>query len=194
MRLLILAGILSLIVFDASANGDNETKLSTSTEHHVGAYRADAAQTAQDSIEEIVTWLSSNFDLPAIRERPAIEFASKTKLTMMRLSDHAYWQGFSQDEDIDQLTQRTVAIYDTSSKTILLPEEWIGRSPADQSVLVHEMVHHVQNLAKLKYECPSAREKVAYLAQDKWLERFGKNLENEFGVDMFTVVVSSACM
>jgi hypothetical protein len=56
------------------------------------------------------------------------------------------------------------------------------------------MVHHLQNLAGVKFECPAAREKAAYLAQDKWLARFGKSLESDFDVDMFTVVISSACM
>src|SRR5258707_15291269 len=44
---------------------------------------------------------------------------------------------------------------------------------------VHGMVHHLQNLANLKFECPMAREKLAYLAQDKWLGRFGTSLEKE---------------
>ena len=39
-----------------------------------------------------------------------------------------------------------------------------------------------------------AREKVAYMAQDKWLKRFGTSLESEFDLDMFTVLISSACM
>jgi hypothetical protein len=192
IRLLILAGVFSLIATGSSvANADDETKVSFSADHYA---RADAPQLAQHLFEEIVTWLSSNFELPAVRERPAIDFASKTRLTKMRLADRAHRQGFTQEEDVEQLAQRTVAIYDTSSRTILLPEDWIGTSPADQSVLVHEIVHHLQNLAKLKYECSGAREKVAYLAQDKWLARFGKSLENEFGVDMFTLVASSACM
>jgi len=38
------------------------------------------------------------------------------------------------------------------------------------------------------------REKLAYLAQDKWLSRFGMSLEKEFEVDLFTVLISSACM
>ena len=38
------------------------------------------------------------------------------------------------------------------------------------------------------------REKPAYLAQDKWLAQFGLSLEKEVEVDMFTVVVSSACI
>jgi hypothetical protein len=56
------------------------------------------------------------------------------------------------------------------------------------------MVHHLQNVGGLKFVCPQAREKLAYLAQDKWLERFGLSLENEFDVDMFTVLITSACM
>ena len=157
--------------------------------------RPDATRCAEGLLDEIVTWLSSNFDLPAIKDHPAIELASKTKLATMQAEDSARWQGLTQAEGIDQSTQRrVVALYNVKSKTIFLPDDWIGKSPVDQSVLVHEMVHHLQNLANLKFECPMAREKVAYLAQDKWLGRFGMSLENDFDVDMFTVVISSACM
>ena len=157
--------------------------------------RRDKTRTEENLFDEIVNWLSSNFDLPAIKDRPNIEFASNTKLATMRAADRAHWQGFTKDEGGDQLAQRrVVALYDNKSKTIFLPNNWIGTSPTDQSVLVHEMVHHLQNLAKLKFECPMAREKVAYMAQDKWLGRFGTSLEKEFDVDMFTVLISSACM
>ena len=133
--------------------------------------------------------------MPAIEDHPNIKFASKTKLATMQAEDRAHWQGLTQDEGIDQLDQRrVVALYDNNSRTIFLPDDWIGKSPADQSVLVHEMIHHLQNLANLKFECPMAREKLAYLAQDKWLVRFDTSLENEFDVDMFAVVISSACM
>ena len=157
--------------------------------------RPDATRSAEDLLHEIVSWLSSNFDLPAIEDHPNIKFASKTKLATMQAEDRAHWQGLTQDEGTDQPAQhRVVALYDHKSRTIFLPDDWIGKSPADQSVLVHEMVHHLQNLANLKFECPMAREKLAYLAQDKWLGRFGTSLENEFDVDMFTVLISSACM
>jgi hypothetical protein len=46
-----------------------------------------------------------------------------------------------------------VAVYDDSKRTIYLPEGWTGVSPAEQSLLVHEIVHHLQNLGNLKYEC-----------------------------------------
>jgi hypothetical protein len=154
---------------------------------------SDAIQPVGDLLDGIATWLSSNFDLPAIKERPVVEFASRMELARLRASDRAHAQGFM--ESNGQLAQReVVALYDNKTRTILLPDDWGGTSPADQSVLVHEMVHHLQNLGNLKFDCPSAREKEAYLAQDKWLERFGLSLEHEFDVDMFTVLIASACM
>ncbi len=157
--------------------------------------RPDVTRFSEGLLDEIVSWLASNFDLPAPRDRPAIEFASKAKLALMHANDSAHWQGFTQSKGIDQSTQRqVVALYDSKSRTIFLPDDWIGKTPAEQSVLVHEMVHHIQNLAQLQFECPMAREKLAYLAQDKWLRQFGTSLEKEFDVDIFTVLISSACM
>jgi hypothetical protein len=157
--------------------------------------QSDATRLAEGLLDQIMSWLASNFDLPAIKVRPVIKFASKMELAMMTARDRAHFQGLPQAEALDQLNQRPVlALYDNTSKTIFLPDDWIGTSPVDQSVLVHEMVHHIQNLAELKFECPMAREKLAYLAQDKWLGRFGTSLEREFDVDMFTVLISSACV
>jgi hypothetical protein len=151
---------------------------------------SEATRHASELLDEIATWLSSNFDLPAVRERPVIAFASKMKLATMRARDRA-----STDHGLLELGQRqVVALYDDQSRTIWLPDDWAGTSTVDQSVLVHEMVHHLQTLGKLKFDCPQAREKLAYQAQDEWLHRFGLSLEKEFDVDMFTVLISSACI
>jgi Domain of unknown function (DUF6647) len=194
---LLVAAIASLTLAGSSqayCHDDLESGVAAA-ESPSGQLPPDAARSAEDLLDEIVTWLSSNFDLPAIKDHPAIELASKTKLATIHAEDRANWQGLTQAEEINQSTQRrVVALYNIKSKTIFLPDDWMGKSPADQSVLVHEMVHHLQNLAELKFECPMAREKLAYLAQDKWLGRFGMSLEKEFDVDMFTVVISSACM
>ena len=146
-----------------------------------------------------MTWLSSNFDLPAIQDHPTIEFVSKAKLATIRAEDSAISEGRTRtpgiDDRVESANQRhVVALYDNNLKTIFLADDWAGTTPVDQSVLVHEMVHHLQNLGKLTFECPRAREKLAYLAQDKWLRRFETSLEKEFEVDMFTVLVSSSCM
>jgi hypothetical protein len=61
-------------------------------------------------------------------------------------------------------------------------------------VLVHEMVHHMQSLGGIHYECLREREKLAYAAQDKFLQLFGRSLENEFEVNPFTILVRSTCV
>ena len=156
--------------------------------------RAGAVLVAQSLFDEVVSWICENFDLPITQSRPNIRFATKAELTLMRILDRTQWDGFVPNEKEFSAERHVVAVYDTQSQTIYLPENWSGRSAADQSILVHEMVHHLQKLTGMRFECPAAREKVAYLAQDKWLERFGLSLEREFDLDMFTVVVSSACM
>jgi hypothetical protein len=90
--------------------------------------------------------------------------------------------------------REVVAVYDDKTRTIYLPESWTGETIAEQSVLVHEMVHHLQNLAGQKFACAGEREKPAYFAQDQFLKLHGLDLEKEFDVDMFTIIAISACM
>jgi hypothetical protein len=161
--------------------------------------QADASRPTQTLLTEIVTWLSANFDLPAIQDHPSVQFVSPAKLASMRYEDDGFSPNRTHEtrvyEPVEAAHQReVVALYENTTKTIFLSNLWTGTTPAEQSVLVHEMVHHLQNLGKLKFECAMAREKLAYIAQDKWLKRFGKDLETEFDVDMFTILISSACM
>ena len=125
----------------------------------------------------IVTWLSFNFALPAIYDQPRIEFVSPGAIQAAR-------HGASRAE----------AYYDDATRTIYLANVWSGKSPAEVSVLVHEMVHHVQNEAGLKYACPQEREKLAYDAQREWLALFGRNLMKEFKLDPMTLLVRTNCM
>ena len=189
----LLSVILSMISVASFATEHRDRWPPPSFDEQVGR-RNEGIMLAQSLFDEVVTWLGGNFDLAASSERPKIEFASKDKLLRMRVADRAEWQGFTQAESEPTTERNVVAVYDTVSKTIFLPDDWIGVSAADQSILVHEIVHHLQNLSQQKFECPAAREKLAYLAQDKWLAKFGTSLEREFDLDMFTVVVSSACM
>ena len=113
------------------------------------------------NLTDIVTWLSANFDLPATREHPRVEFAPPLKIAAMRYKGMLplAWR---EDSIRDPATQtaglrEVVAIYNDTSKTIFLSEGWTGTSPAEMSVLVHEVVHHLQNLAGLKYDCQIGR-------------------------------------
>jgi hypothetical protein len=112
----------------------------------------------------IVVWLSANFGLPATYDFPRIERMSSAEMA------EVFHQSMSADlrtaMSIDEM-QPVYSLYDNETKTIYLRPEWTGRTPADLSLLVHEMVHHLQNLSPHTYQCPLARERLAYEAQEK---------------------------
>jgi hypothetical protein len=143
----------------------------------------------QAMLVEIETWLSKTFDLPLPTTHPRIELASPARIAALR---YRAFKLQSSDANAGDGSD-TLAVYDNATQTIYLPEGWTGMKPAEMSVLVHEMVHHMQRQAKLKYECPPASEKVAYEAQIRWLVGFGLTLESEFGIDAFTLLVRTAC-
>ena len=135
----------------------------------------------------IVVWLSANFPIPTNFNHPRIEYVPQAKMVEMRV--HAMHGVTKSAGEIPNV----VAIYDDERQTIFLPEGWSATTPAQLSLLVHEMVHHLQNLSGQKFECPAAREKLAYLAQDLWLKQFGRSLESDFEVDKLTIIIKSAC-
>ena len=144
----------------------------------------------------IVLWLSANFGLPSTFEHPTIKFLSASEMKAARSDTppiqplgKASNNAFSKPEDIRTL----VAFYDGDRKIIYLSNEWTGQTAADTSVIVHEMVHHLQREGGLQYECPSAREKIALEAQDKWLKLFGHSLEGDFHIDRLTMLVTTSC-
>jgi hypothetical protein len=150
----------------------------------------------QSLLTAIVTWLSLNYGLPASFEHPRVEIVPPMQIAALRYGgvpkDRALQVAGTRNPEA-RAGQDVVAVYDDARHTIYLPEGWSGRNAAETSVLVHEMVHHLQNLAGLKHECPQAREKLAYEAQDQWLKRFGQDLETAFEIDKMTLLVRTRC-
>jgi hypothetical protein len=147
----------------------------------------------------IVTWLSINFGLPAIYEHPRVAFVSAAAMSDLRTGRVASNEpaGVAAEAELVatlESGQDVHAFYDDRSETIYLPEGWTGTTPAEVSVLVHELVNNLQNVAGLRYDCPEAREKPAYRTQARWLELFGEDLAEEFEIDAMTILVRTNCM
>jgi len=131
----------------------------------------------------IATWLSANFDLPAASRLPRVQITAAKRIAATR------YGSVPPDRRRD-----VIAIYDDKSETIRVAEGWTGRTHADISIIVHEMVHHLQNLDRRSHPCPQAREKLAYAAQEKWLRLFHRSLASEFDIDAVTLKLSTTCM
>jgi uncharacterized protein DUF6647 len=150
----------------------------------------------QRSIQVIATWLSAEFGMPEFDQYPRIEFVPPEQMAMLRYagSPQAWAQNKMSSGGLATLSRETVAIYVDAERAVYLSTAWTGNSPADLSVLVHEMVHHLQNLAGEKFECSQAREKPAYAAQERWLARFGGSLEADFELDGFSLLAKTRCL
>ena len=146
----------------------------------------------------IVTWISANFELPPDYNHPSIKLVPAVQITFLRYKAFmpAQREVLSLQTETGQPSnsREVVAVYDDLTKTIFLPDTWKGETAAELSVLIHEMVHHLQNSAGKKYNCAGAREELAYAAQDKWLNLFGRNLSTDFQIDAFTLNMSTACL
>jgi hypothetical protein len=166
----------------------------TADQLSVGRVGGDSrVELALRSLQAIATWLSTEFGFPALARYPRIEFATPERLAMLRYSSSPQPLAHN-NNGLAALSQDTLAIYLDAESTIYLSTAWTGNSPADLSVLVHEMVHHQQNLASEKFECPQEREKLAYAAQERWLARFGRSLEVDFKLDGFSLLPKTRCL
>jgi hypothetical protein len=144
----------------------------------------DGKHPTRASLAVIAQWVSTNLELPMIKDMPRVELVPSPELA--RLGN----KGLSSFYD----GGKPAAVYDDATRTIYLPESWTGNSPAEMSVLVHEVAHDMQNQAGIKYACEDARAEPAYLAQDKWLQTYGLTLKQEFRIDMFAIEVMASCL
>ena len=149
---------------------------------------------AQELLSAIATWLSAEFELPTVRSLPKIEIVPAARINAMHYG--RLLPGSSPTESTPPVRSQgdIVAVYSDAARTIYLPEGWTGNTPAELSVLVHEMLHHLQNAAGLKYNCPQEREALAYRAQERWLGLFGRSLAQDFEIDGFSLLVKTRCI
>lgn len=151
----------------------------------------------QPLLTAIEAWLAFQFNLPSVERQPHIELANPGRIAALRYQGLLSGSGRESASNgaLDLSSERDiVAVYSDEAQTIFLPEGWTGTTPAELSILVHELVHHVQNAAGLKYACPQEREKLAYDAQERWLGLFGHNLEHDFELDGFSLLVKTRCL
>ncbi len=147
----------------------------------------------------VVIWLAANFGLPATFDHPVVKFTPALEIAYLRHGAHdAEMKRAVRVEYAQEMAstkgRQVVAVYVDENTTIHLPVGWTGQSPAELSILVHELVHHLQNRSQLKYACAAEREKLAYAAQAKWLGLFGTSLAKEFEIDALALKLSTTCM
>ena len=84
------------------------------------------------------------------------------------------------------------ALYENS--VIYLPTGWKPAGNREKSILLHELVHHVQRTNNVTVPCRGALEQEAYELQVRWLEEHGEaDPYKLIGTTPFTVYMLYAC-
>jgi hypothetical protein len=132
----------------------------TSMSQAAGQPESGSVDSLDNSLRSAGAWISNIFDLPDIQTLPAIRRIPSEKLALLsgtsiasdRLPDTAVMHQRSAHE--------MVARYDYAKKTIYLSGGWNGSTPAEMSMLVHLMAHHLQNVrthASSRFRCSASR-------------------------------------
>jgi hypothetical protein len=116
----------------------------------------------------IASWLSANFGMPTMRRLPRVEYVPASQI-----------EGRQSVQLLPTDTiMETPAAYERRTHTIYLPNGWNGSTPAELSVFVREMVHHLQNEANLEYLCTPSGAKLALAVQYRWLAMFDAQVQH----------------
>jgi hypothetical protein len=133
----------------------------------------------------LAAWVAQAMAEPLPAALPRIVFGPRREMAALRTGQ--------EPEAQEARPLEVVALYDDAGQTVHLPEGWTGATPAEMSVLAHEMVHHLQNLDGRKFACPGEREAEAYAVQERWLAQFGTSLGEAFGMNRMALFVLTRC-
>jgi hypothetical protein len=139
-------------------------------------------------VAAVTGWVAADLGEPVPGEMPAVAFMDRAEMRFIR---YPKAQQPSHDAHGETGVQ---ALYLDESQTIVLPTGWSGATPAEVSILVHEVVHHFQALRGDIHACPAAREKLPFEVQGRWLEAHGESLESAFGIEGLFLLVATNCM
>jgi hypothetical protein len=123
-------------------------------------------------------WVSGYLQIHQRYELPCVRHANADFISTVRARNtHSKWL--------------SMGAYDDVTQTIYLPEAWRGDPLLDASILIHNLVYHLQNVSGAEYDCTWDRERLAYAAQEQWLRLHGTNLAESFQIDRAIFLLSS---
>lgn len=143
---------------------------------------------ANPIFEEYIGWIVANSDFEYNGEPlPRVERTSKEMLLIMLYGDTAV----AQAEFNGTYLPPVEAIYDNETDTIFLPYETDLDDFANHHIIVHELVHYLQDINGITDECVGRLETPAYKLHEKWQDEVNHPAERPNG--LFVIMLELAC-
>jgi len=113
----------------------------------------------KEILTALMIWLGANTPFNTNYDIPNILFVTQDQMEEM------FYKGSN------KMPNTLHGLYDKESDTIILSDQWDRRKPWDMSVLLHEMIHYLQDQNKMKFNCVANMEKDAWPIQQLYLEK-----------------------
>lgn len=107
----------------------------------------------------IMLWLSSNTYFNTNHELPKVIFLPQEQLNEM------YY------EEQEHGSNSLHGLYEKETDTIYLPDTWDRRKAWDQGVLLHEVMHYLQDVNGMYFNCVAEMEKDVWPIQQHYLKQ-----------------------
>ena len=114
----------------------------------------------KEILTALMIWLGANTTFDTNHDIPNVLFLTQTQM------EELYYPEGKKDNFPNQLH----GLYDKESNTIILPDTWDRRDPWDMGVLLHEMIHYLQDVNKHEFQCTAEMERDAWPIQQKYLQ------------------------
>jgi len=111
----------------------------------------------KEIITALMIWIGANSTLDTNHDIPVVMFLTQEQMEHMYYGDH--------EHNKDSLH----GLYDMDKDVIILPDTWDRRKPWDLGVLLHEMVHYLQDQNGIEFACTANMERDAWPLQQKYL-------------------------
>ena len=112
----------------------------------------------KEIITALMIWLGANTPFDTNHDIPKVIFLPQEQMEKM------FYKGK------DEMPNTLHGLYDKESDTIILPDTWDRRNPWDMGILLHEMVHYLQDQNGMKFSCTAEMERDAWPPQQKYLK------------------------
>ncbi len=112
----------------------------------------------KEIIMALMIWIGANTNYNIDVPKPTILFVTQDKM------EEAYYGG----EKYEGVTLH--GLYDIKLDLIILPDTWDRTDPWSLSVLLHEVIHYLQDINQIDYDCVNQMEKDAWPLQKQYLK------------------------
>ena len=115
-------------------------------------------QIMKEILTALMIWLGANTSFDTNHDIPNVLFLSQTQMEEM------FYKG------TDKMPNTLHGLYDPESDTIILPDTWDRREAWDLGVLLHEMVHYLQDQNDMDFNCTAEMERESWPIQQRYLK------------------------